>query len=312
VHVAVVIVGFRNTADIVACLAALGRSDYADFEVVICENGGEASYAALAAAIPQRLPGGQPVRALQAPGNLGYAGGVNLGLAAAADADAWWVLNPDTEPHPGAMSALVERLGRGDCDAVGSVIHSDDGGVQVYGGGRWSPMLARAVSLGKDRNLDEPIDAPAVEAAQSYVSGCSMLVSRRFLERAGPMREDYFLYGEEVEWFLRARRRGLRAGFAPQSRILHHAGSTTGSYDLTKNQPKIPVYLDQRNKILVTRDCFPVLVPIAAVAVLLLLIMRFGRRAAWKQLGYALEGWMAGLMNQRGPPAWLEASRAPG
>jgi GT2 family glycosyltransferase len=309
-HVAVVIVGFRNTGDIVACLAALGRSDYADFEVVICENGGAASYASLMAAIPSKLPGGQTVRALRAPSNLGFAGGVNLGMAAAPDADAWWVLNPDTEPDSEALSRLVERLARGDCDAVGCVIHSADGGIQVYGGGRWRPALARAVSLGNDRDLGDPIDVASVEAAQTYVSGCSMMLSRGFLERVGPMREDYFLYGEEVEWFLRARTRGIRLGFAPEARILHHGGSTTGSFDRSKNQPKTPVYLDERNKILVTRDRFPALLPLVAPAALVLLILRYVRRGAWRQLGYALEGWVAGLMNRRGAPSWIDTGGA--
>jgi GT2 family glycosyltransferase len=309
-HVAVAVVGFRNASDIVACLNALSRSEHADFEVVICENGGPASFAALTAAIPSVLPGGQLVRALQAPGNLGYAGGVNFALDAAQDADAWWILNPDTEPEPGVLSAMLDRLSRGDCDAVGCIIHSADGTIQAYGGGRWRPALARAEALGKGRGLSEPIDEAAVEQAQGYISGCSMLVGRRFLSLAGLMRDDYFLYGEEVEWFVRARRLGLRLGFAPSARIVHHAGSTTGSYDQTKNQPKTPVYLDQRNKMLVIRDTAPALLPVAAPAALGLLVLRFGKRGAWRQLGYALQGWVAGLMNERGAPGWIDASGA--
>ncbi len=42
-----------------------------------------------------------------------------------------------------------------------------------------------------------------------------------FVEVNGLMREDYFLYAEEVEWCLRAKRRGLRLGLAPAARILH-------------------------------------------------------------------------------------------
>lgn len=46
-------------------------------------------------------------------------GGVNVRLREAADADAWWVLNPDTEPQPTAMARLVARLEVGDCEVVG-------------------------------------------------------------------------------------------------------------------------------------------------------------------------------------------------
>lgn len=306
-HVAVAIVGFRNLADIERCIAALEAATYTDFEVVICENGGGAAFRALAEKLPKTLRSGQPITVFQAARNLGYAGGVNACMQASASADAWWVLNPDTEAEPAALEELVKRLARGDCQAVGGVIYLPSGRVQAYAG-HWRPALARAVSIGHGQGRDAPVDAAAVERAQSYLNGACMLVSRAFLEQAGPMREDYFLYCEEVEWFLRAKARGLRLGFAPMAQVLHHAGTTTGSYNRTRAQPKTPVYLDERNKILVTRDCFPALLPVAGVAALILLVLRFGKRGAWRQIGYGLQGWAAGLANRRGPPAWIDTT----
>lgn len=303
-HVAVLIVGFRNPEDIVGCLDAVGRSDHTDYEVVICENGGVAAYHGLMAAIPDRLPGGQPVWALLARENLGYAGGVNAAMAAAPQADAWWVLNPDTETEPGALSAMLARLQQGDCDAVGATIYLPGRRVQTHAG-HWRGWMARAVSVGRGADLDAAIDAGAIERRQSYISGACMLIGRRFLEVAGPMREDYFLYGEEVEWCLRARARGLRLGFAPAARVLHRAGATTGSNDAIRSRPRMPIFLDERNKMLVTRDCFPARLPVAALAALALAVLRFGRTRAWKQLGYAISGWAAGLRNERGAPSWI-------
>jgi GT2 family glycosyltransferase len=305
-HVAVCIVSYRNAGDVARCLAALERSVHADFEVVICENGGAEAFAALETAVPRALPGGQAVRAIQAPGNLGYAGGVNLCLAAAPDAGAWWVLNPDTEPHPEALAALVRRLEAGDCELVGGTVHSPAGEVESRGG-RWWPRLARSASIGFGEALDGPADAAEVERLAAYVSGACMLVGRRFLETAGPMREDYFLYCEEVEWCLRGQARGLRLGYAPDARILHHKGTTTGSVSDWKQRPKAPVFLDERNKILLTRDLFSDKLPMAALAALAILTLRFAKRGAWRQLGYALQGWMAGLANRRGAPAWIRS-----
>ena len=87
-HVTVAIVGFNNSADIVRCLTALGRSTYRDFGVVICENGGPAAFAELISVLPSTLDGGQLVRAVLAPGNLGYAGGVNRCLVESPASDA--------------------------------------------------------------------------------------------------------------------------------------------------------------------------------------------------------------------------------
>jgi N-acetylglucosaminyl-diphospho-decaprenol L-rhamnosyltransferase len=303
-HVAVVIVGFNNAKDIVHCVTELGRSTHTDFEVVICENGGPQAYAALEASLPKALPGGQKVRAVLAPGNLGYAGGVNRGMEEAPEADAWWVLNPDTQPEPEAIAALVARLEAGDCDAVGCTLYLPNGLVQSHGG-RWNPWLARAVSMGHSSPLDQHPDPARIEADQNYLNGAAMLIGRRFLETTGPMREEYFLYCEEVEWCLRGLTLGMRLGFAPKARVLHFQGTTTGNPPDIRQRGRTPVYLNERNKILLTRDLYPARIPVVAAAALLVIFARFARRGAWRQVGYALSGWWAGLRGERGPPKWL-------
>lgn len=303
-HVAVCIVGFRNAEDIQRCLKALARSTHTDFHVVICENGGGEAHRALVAALPQTLSGGQAVTIVRAEKNLGYAGGVNRAMAHAPDAGAWWVLNPDTEAEPGALAALLARLAKGDCDAVGGTIYLPNGTVQSHGG-LWQTALGRAVSIGYGSRLDDAVDAATVEPRLSFLSGACMLVGRRFFETVGPMREDYFLYCEEVEWFLRGRMKGMRLGFAPDARVLHNAGSTTGSNEAFNRMPKTPVYLNERNRILLTRDLWPAMAPVVAVGALGVIAARFGRRGAWRQMGFALAGWMAGLANRRGAPAWI-------
>ena len=300
-HVAVAIVGYRNTDDIVRCLGALAGSDHADFEVVICENGGPEAYGRLIAAIPEALAGGQPVRTVLAPGNLGFAGGVNVGLRETPDADAWWILNPDTSPPPRAMAAMVEALEAGDCDAVGGPLYLGNGTVQSYGG-LWQGWAARAVSIGHGGPQGEPVDAAAITARQNYLNGASMMVGRRFIETAGLMREDYFLYCEEVEWCLRAKTLGLRLGFAPEAVVLHYQGTTTGAGGRVADRSRISVYLGERNKMLLTRDRFAARLPIAFAATLVVIGARYGRARAWKQMGHALAGVWAGLLNQRGPP----------
>ncbi|HLZ75555.1 glycosyltransferase family 2 protein [Phenylobacterium sp.] len=303
-HVAICIVTFRNIDDIVVCLNALAHSTYADFEVVICENGGPEAFERMVAAIPATLPGGQPVNALLSAGNLGYAAGVNRCLREAPNADAWWVLNPDTDAGPTSLAALVARLSAGDCDAVAGTVYTPEGTIDSRAGG-WRPWLGRTFSIGFGEALDSPADVAAVERLTAYVPGCCMLLSRRFLETAGPMREDFFLYCEEVEWCLRASDLGLRFGYAPEAQVLHYKGTTTGSVGDMRGRPRGPVYLDERNKILLTWLRGPIRLITVAPCALVLLCLRFGKRRAWRQLGYALAGWAAGLRNERGKPAWL-------
>jgi hypothetical protein len=67
----------------------------------------------------------------------------------------------------------------------------------------------------------------------------------------------------------------------------------------------MPVYLDERNKILLTRDLFANRLLVAATASFVLLFLRFARRGAWRQLLYGIQGWLAGLRNERGKPFWV-------
>ncbi|MET0270538.1 MAG: glycosyltransferase family 2 protein [Sphingomonas sp.] len=303
-HVAICIVGFRNPADIGHCLKALERATHADFSVVICENGGIEAHAILTGQLPERLAGGQPVEVIAAPGNLGYAGGVNVAMRASPTADAWWVLNPDAEPDEGALAALVARLSEGDAAGVGGTLYHADGRVQGHGG-RWRSWLARAESIGNGDALSDPPARADVEARLDYLLGGSMMVDRRFVDAAGLMREDYFLYAEEIEWCLRARARGLKLGFAPAALVRHGQGSTTGSAVSIARRPRLPIYLDERNKLNVVRDTTPARLPVAIVGAFAMLLLRFGRRGAWRPLGHGLAGWAAGIANRRGLPPWM-------
>ena len=62
---------------------------------------------------------------------------------------------------------------------------------------------------------------------------------------------------------------------------------STGSGAAFRDMPKTPVYLNERNRILLTRDCSPLLLPLVIPAAAGVFLMRYGRRGAWRQLGYA-------------------------
>jgi N-acetylglucosaminyl-diphospho-decaprenol L-rhamnosyltransferase len=305
-HVAVAIVGFRNPDDVATCLTALSRSTYPDFSVFVCENGGDAAFATLVEILPKRLAGGQDVVVLNAGGNLGYAGGVNRCIEAAGNlVRAVWVLNPDTAPMPEAMAALLTRLDRGDVAAVGGVVLWPNGIVQSYGG-RWLPRSGRGLSIGMFTRADAPIDVATVEAQMNYLSGASMMVSRRFLDVVGPMREDYFLYCEEVDWFLRARQNDLKLGFAPDARVQHFQGTTTGwAGSDFRAWPRQAIYLDARNRVKMTGHLMRRFLPWAVAGILLHSLWRYARRGAWRQVGYVLEGVLAGLRGESGRPSWV-------
>ena len=154
--------------------------------------------------------------------------------------------------------------------------------------------------------------AAEIEQRQNYLNGAAMVVSRAFVDRFGLMREDYFLYCEEVEWGLRGQKAGMRFGFASDGVVVHKQGSSTGNAVDLRSRSRLSVYLNERNRVLLSRDCYPALFPVTVVTTLATLLIRFGKRRAWRQVGYGVQGWLAGLANRRGAPGWVEAGPPPG
>jgi hypothetical protein len=253
----VVVVTYRAADVIRDCLESLLAQQGVALSVVVVDNAspdatvavlqdwaaGRVPYAApadlpfalAAAAKPVPLdgapgPGGHRLRLIEAGANGGFAAGVNIGLAAlAADPglDRFWVLNPDGAVPPGTAAAFATHPAPpgGFALLAGRVVYLETPGrIQLDGGTiRWW--------TGGTGNLNQgaphPGTPPPPDGALDFVAGTSMVASRAFLETAGPMAEDYFLYYEEVDWALRRGR--LPLVFVPDAPIFHRAGTAIGS-----------------------------------------------------------------------------------
>src|SRR5262249_2967521 len=149
---------------------------------------------------------------------IGFAAGVNLSIRQLRQDPRWsaiWLLNPDTEPKPGALKALVERALQGGYAIVGSrIVLQSTRKVQLYGG-RWRPLIARGFNIGMNAPESANADANEIERSMTYVSGASLYATREYVEAVGLMTEDYFLYAEDVDWCFR--RGNHRLGYAHDS-----------------------------------------------------------------------------------------------
>ncbi|WP_028351396.1 glycosyltransferase family 2 protein [Bradyrhizobium murdochi] len=282
VKLAIIIVSYCNTDDVDRCLKSLARSDYDNFEVLICENGGEAAYGRLLAALVgsdrtlQRISDAsntldQPqkrlasvakcrfqnranvVRVGLATENLGYGGGVNAWLEPLLGAPGWGavlVLNPDTEVDSRGLAELIAKSAEGFGMVGGSLVFDDTPNKVINYGLHWSPMTGRVIAVGRNAPVGS---APSVEdlGRIDAVSGACVLATRAFVEDVGLMAEDYFLYMEDLDW---GRRRGKHLiGFASKAVIRHIGGTTIGSAVIPEKRSHLSIYLSARNGILYAR-----------------------------------------------------------
>ena len=226
---------------------------------------------------------------MRAPANLGYAGAVNLGLALLAprpEIGLLWVLNPDCVVPPATPAALLAaQAAAGRFALMGSrIVYHGTGLVHADGGrvGRWSGICASI-------NRKAPADAtlPPDPGSIDYVIGANMVVSREFLARVGPMREDYFLYYEEVDWALR--RGDLPLAFAPDAPVLHHGGTAIGTGRPDERPSAFSNYFNYRNRMRFMRRFHPARLPLAYLIALAQIARALGRDDA-ARIAAALRG----------------------
>ncbi|MFT6273920.1 MAG: GT2 family glycosyltransferase [Halioglobus sp.] len=167
--------------------------------------------------------------------NLGFAAGSNVGLRfalAQQDMTHVWVLNNDTLVEPDCLKMMLRRL---QCEAkpavCGSMIHFFDQPelLQAVGGNRFNRVTGSAAcSEGRFTHEDSGLDLASIEGDLAYLSGCSLLLPRAFMESVGLMCEDYFLYYEEIDWFTRAAGQ-FTLCIAADACLYHKEGASIGS-----------------------------------------------------------------------------------
>lgn len=173
------------------------------------------------------LPAG--VGQIYLPTNRGFAGGNNVGIGAAINLGATWVLilNNDTIVQPGCRAALLEVMHTGVYDLLSPLILYAEEPSQIWALGD-RRVLGTLLTRSLLRNQMAPAALPDVVKVD-FVTGCALLVRAEVLSRIGTLDESYFpIYAEDADFCLRATRAGYQAGCVTNARILHKVSRTTG------------------------------------------------------------------------------------
>lgn len=221
----VLLLNYRGTDDTLACLDSLQQLNYPNFKTIVIDNASpDNSVERLNARLNER-PG--EFHLIESQANLGYSGGNNLGIdyALAQNAsDAFiWLLNNDTTVDYSALTALVDEAHKTG-GLVGSLLLYPDGSYQQLG-----TKLKWLTGSAKGYKESEAQDGMALET----LTGASMLVPLKAIQRAGKLDESFFLYFEDGEYSLRCARQGFSLTLAQNSRVFHKEGATTGRKSLS-------------------------------------------------------------------------------
>jgi len=252
--VTVVIVSYKSAQLTINCLRSLElerAKSSCEIRVIVVDNAsGDLDQIAAFAAAQQDWSSWLTL--IAAPRNGGFAYGNNLGIKRAYELGTpnyFYLLNPDTEVRPGAVDALVRFLEqRPEVGIAGSGIENPDGSdwpisfrfpnvLAEISAGIELAILSRLLKRWEVAQVMNPIAQPV-----DWICGASMMIRPAVFEAVGCLDENYFLYFEETDLCLRAKRVGFPTWYVPESRVMHIVGQSTQVTDRNLPPRRIPSY----------------------------------------------------------------------
>ena len=198
--------------------------------------------------------------------NLGGAGGFERGMRLASerfDPDWMVVMDDDARPAPGALAAFhaADKTG---CEAIAAAVYFPDGRICEMNRPSVNPFWHRRVFLrtlwrGRDGYHIPYSDYEEAEPRPiDLTSFVGLFLPRRAIREAGFPEGKLFLYGDDVIYTLRLRRRGLKIVFDPRVRFEHDC-STFENDRCRVFRPLWKVYYTYRNGLIMYRAAAGVL-----------------------------------------------------
>jgi len=226
-RVCVAVLTWNNWADTDECLASLLQQDYANYFVVVVDNGSRDGSL-------ERLRGKwrAQVEFVALAENRGVAAGYNAGIRKGLEEGADYVLllNNDTTVSPVLVSRLVEGFAQGEgVVAVGPIIvYYDDLQRVWYAGGVYERWLGRTRHLGLHRRVEAFKPKEGQHWETDFVCGCAIMLSGWAIQEVGLLDESYSLYHEDLDWCLRAQAQGYRCLVVGYPLVAHKVSVSAG------------------------------------------------------------------------------------
>lgn len=251
--VSVIVVTRNRKQDLIKCIGSLHHSDYHQVEMIVVDND---SSTPVSTWLKRKFPN---VKVVRSNGNLGAAGGRNLGMKF-AKGDTFLFMDDDSLADRTMVGELVKILNsRKDIGIVQPKIY-DMERKNVLGGigcdinlltGRVSAIGIRQEDFGQYDKIRE---------LQSV--GCIWMVKRIVFEKIGGYDEEYFIPWEDTDFSFRAKKAGFRILFVSKALAWHKGLKNTfinPIIDYLGIRGEDRAYRISRNKIIFMRKNAPLL-----------------------------------------------------
>jgi len=209
-----------------------------DLEVLVVDNGSSDGSPAM---VKEEFGN---VILIESKENLGFAKANNIAIKKAVG-DYILLLNPDTIVVGDCLDKCVQYMDKHrDIGVLGCKVILPDGRLDVACRRSFptpSVSFYRMVGLSKlfpKHKRFAQYNLTYLDENETYdvdsVVGAFMLVRREIIDQVGMLDEDYFMYGEDIDWCYRIKQAGWKVVYYPEAVIIHYKGASGG-----KRNPRI-------------------------------------------------------------------------
>jgi len=236
----IVIVNFNAKEYLKKCLDSIFESKLENFEVIVVDNFSKDGSVEEIKSYIKRIANKQACSLvlLENKKNTGFSAANNQGIKKATGRYILF-LNPDTIVYPNTFKIMVDfmdkdkNVGAATCKVLllnGELDDSSHRGFPTPWNS-FSYFLGLSKLFPKSKLFSEYtlgfLDLSKIHEIDS-LGGAFMLVRRQAGEKVGWWDEDYFFYGEDIDFCFRLKEKGWKIYFVPNASILHHKGLSSG------------------------------------------------------------------------------------
>lgn len=214
-----IVVNYNNYADTRQCIESLRESVYPIKKIILVDNG---SQDGSIEQLQRDYLQDDKVYIIRNKRNLGFAGGANIGIRYALDlgAELIFLLNNDAIVDRVCIKRLCSAMAETERVGIAGprILYHKDPERIWQGGGYFNYMKTGIVNPEKNK-LVTYCSKKTKEVG--FLTGCAILVTQEVFKKIGLFDEDFFFYGEDVDFCLLARRAGFRLLYVPEAKAWH-------------------------------------------------------------------------------------------
>jgi len=258
----IIIVNYNTEKLLKGCLESVyANANGTSLDIWVVDNNSRDNSVSM---VKSQFPG---VQVLENPSNVGFSKANNM-VISRRRSEYILLLNPDTVVMGDAIERMVTFMnGHPEVGIAGCKVLNRDGTLQLACR-RSIPTPKAAFFRLTGLSLLFPKSKTMAQYNMTYkspdqthevdaVSGAFLMIRRKVVEDIGLLDEQFFMYGEELDWCLRAKRAGWTVMYHPDAQIIHYKGEST-KYNSRKATIEFyrAMYLFHKKHF--ARDCSPI------------------------------------------------------